>query len=130
MYSEGGDQQDESATQFGENGEILTDCLSVSDEINPHHPNNRVHAYEWLEAILRCAARYGTEKFKAKRGGRRKGGSAEAPTLRLSDCFQAMLSDNLLRYSCTHTTMTPEGWYTYNLVLKIMNFALKMMSLY
>ena len=37
-------------------------------------------------------------------------GGKSAPLLRLIDCFHAFLSDNLLRFSCTHHTMTVDDW--------------------
>ena len=33
-----------------------------------------------------------------------------APTLRLSECFHSFLSENILRHSCTHATMTKDDW--------------------
>jgi hypothetical protein len=116
--------------------------MSVNDDENPHHPNNRFHVYEYVEALLRCAARYCTEKH-LKRKGKARGkstkppthrtgsshlmhgnlrkklaeqsvksgaGGKSAPLLRLIDCFHAFLSDNLLRFSCTHHTMTVDDW--------------------
>jgi hypothetical protein len=129
--------------EYGADGQMLTSTLSVNDDENPHHPNNRFHAYEYVEALIRCASRYCTEKH-LKRKGKSKGKSSSskrppagvggsgpsqqmhgnlrkkladqaikakgAEQLRLSDCFHAFLSENLLRFSCTHRTMTDADW--------------------
>lgn len=127
--------------EYSVDGKLLTSTMSVNDDENPHHPNNRFHAYEYVEALLRCAARYCTEKH-LKRKGKARGKSTKVPShhsgsthnmhgnlrkklaeqavksaggkppplLRLSDCFHAFLSENLLRFSCTHHTMTDDDW--------------------
>ena len=57
-----------SGRQLSSSGRELSASLSVADDLNPHHPNNRFHAYEYVEALVRCAARYCTERHLAKRG--------------------------------------------------------------
>ena len=48
--------------EYGADGLALRSAMSQSDDCNPHHPNNRCHAYEFVEVLLRCSARYCTEK--------------------------------------------------------------------
>eukprot|EP01052_Picozoa_sp_SAG31_P031623 SAG31_NODE_3370_length_4353_cov_5.039962_6_plen_152_part_00 len=40
-----------------EKGDSTTDGIEISncDEENPHHPNNELHIYEFIEWIIRCA---------------------------------------------------------------------------
>ena len=52
---------------------MLTSTMSVNDDDNPHHPNNQFHAYEYIEALLRCSARYCTEKHLKRKGQSTKG---------------------------------------------------------
>ena len=33
--------------EYGPDGKMLTSTMSVNDDENPHHPNNRFHAYEY-----------------------------------------------------------------------------------
>ena len=114
--AEGGD--------YGPSGMALRNDLSTGDPINPHHPNNQVHAYEFFEAILRVSVAYGVQKMQTKKGrsSTKKGGKKNSSShggggggggggLRLSDCFHAMLSENLLRHSCSHApSMSERDW--------------------
>lgn len=94
--------------EYGPNGEILSDDLSVCDDLNPHHPNNRLHVYEFMEALIRCAAKYRAKKLQKKKGVPVKTGQANG--VRLSDCWRELLSENLLTHSCSHESMTSDFW--------------------
>ena len=94
--------------ELGPHGEILTDDLSVCDDLNPHHPNNQLHAYEFVEAIIRCAVKYRAKKLQKARGASIKTGS-EAGVL-VGDCFRQLLSQNLLAHACSHEAMSADFW--------------------
>lgn len=104
--------------EFGPNGEILTGDLSVCDDVNPHHPNNQLHAYEFVEALIRCAAKYHSKKLQKARGAKLKTGR-ESGT-RVADSFRSLLSDHILAHACSHEVVSKDFWMFSSLVMQAM----------
>eukprot|EP01043_Picozoa_sp_COSAG02_P119664 COSAG02_NODE_56346_length_286_cov_0.556150_1_plen_56_part_10 len=52
----------------------MSDELSICDDLNPHHPNNQLHMYEFVEVLIRCAAKYRAKEAQKARGASIKTG--------------------------------------------------------
>eukprot|EP01043_Picozoa_sp_COSAG02_P020756 COSAG02_NODE_1031_length_15073_cov_13.084279_2_plen_856_part_00 len=71
--------------------------LSEVDEQNPHFSGNSNHVYEYVEALVRVS--HAIFLSKSKNGSKT-----------LADCFQRLISDHLLPFSCEHESMDSVRW--------------------